>query len=263
LRLVHLIYNYSKSNWNWGLSMDDTLLFIIPSLIILIASFIQGAVGFGFVLVSAPILSFFIPLKTLVPILIIFGLFINSMIVVSARKHIAIREIGILILMGIVGIPLGVYGLNTISPYNLKLIIGIIIIITAIAMLVGFKFQMKNKFFSYTIAGLLSGVLNGAISMSGPPIALFLTNEGYERDKFRANINTFFLITNVVTIIAFSLNGIMNYEVIHYAIINILFLMIGTFIGIKFSPKINEATFKKVILVLLIVTGIVTLFNNN
>ena len=180
--------------------MEDIQLIIISSLIIILASFIQGATGFGFVLVSAPLLSLFLPLTTLVPTLVILGLFINILIVASTRKHIALKEIKILIFMGIIGIPIGVYGLNTLDTAILKLIIGAIIIFTSIAMFIGLNLTLKNKLYSYSIAGLASGILNGSISMSGPPIVLFLTNEGYDKDKFRANINTYFVINNMITV---------------------------------------------------------------
>lgn len=239
--------------------MIDFQHIIISSLIIVISSLVQGSVGFGFVLVSAPLLSLFIPLKTLVPLLVNLSLVINLMVIVSAMKDLVLREIWILIVMGIIGIPIGVYGLNTLSPYTLKMLIGVVILITSIAMLAGFKLKTKNKVYTYSFTGLLSGILNGSISMSGPPIVLFLANEGYEKDKFRANINAYFIITNIITVIVFSLNGLYTIEIFKYTGLQIISLIIGTLLGIRFSRRINEAVFKKLILLLLIITGLITI----
>ena len=53
-------------------------------------------------------------------------------------------------------------------------------IVTGLAMVGGAKVKFRNKLVSFGFAGLFSGILNGGVAMSGPPIVLFLTNEGYE-----------------------------------------------------------------------------------
>ena len=241
--------------------MANLEVFLITSLIIFIASAVQGAVGFGFVLIVAPLLTIFLPLKILVPTFILFGLVVNTMIIFSVKQHISLKEIWVLIVMGIIGIPIGVYGLNNLDPESLKFIIGIVILLTSLAMYKGFKLNLKNKSLSFSFAGFISGVLNGSISMSGPPIVLFLANEGYDKNKFRANTNAYFIITNVITIITLAFNGYITADVLQFAGSNLIILILGTISGIYISKKINEQTFKKVILILLIATGIVTSIN--
>ena len=241
--------------------MTNLEVFLITSLIIFIASAVQGAVGFGFVLIVAPLLTVFLPLKILVPAFILFGLVVNTMIIFSVWRLISLKEIWVLIVMGILGIPIGVYGLNKLDPEILKFIIGIVILFTSLAMYKGYKLNLKNKSLSFSIAGFISGILNGSISMSGPPIVLFLANEGYDKNKFRANTNAYFIITNVITIITLALNGYITADVIKFTSSNLISLILGTIFGIYISKKINEQTFKKAILMLLIATGIVTSIN--
>lgn len=238
--------------------MTNLAIFLISSLIIFFASAVQGAVGFGFVLIVAPLLTIFHPLKILVPSFLLFGLVINTMIIFSVKQYISLKEIWILIMMGILGIPIGVYGLNKLDPEILKFLIGIVILLTSLAMYKGYNLNLKNKTLSFSIAGFISGILNGSISMSGPPIVLFLANEGYDKNKFRANTNAYFIITNVITIITLALNGYITIDVITFAGTNLIIIILGTISGIFISKKINEQTFKKAILILLIATGIIT-----
>ncbi|MFV9511617.1 sulfite exporter TauE/SafE family protein [Tepidibacillus sp. LV47] len=198
------------------------------AIIIFFASSVQGATGFAFALIIVPLLSLFLPLRAIVPISVILSLVINTLVIISGRKHLAIKEIWLLIVTGIIGIPFGVYILNAVNLQILKILIGLLLIITSFAMFKGYKVFFKNKRLSHSITGFVSGVLNGSISMSGPPIVLFLANEGYEKDKFRANINAYSIITNIIAILTFALNGLIGIEVLQYSAINSIVTVIGT-----------------------------------
>jgi len=235
---------------------------ILSVIIIFFASLVQGATGFAFALILVPLLSFFLPLKTIVPISDILSLVINMLIIISGWKHLALKEIWIIIVTGIIGIPFGIHLLNTANLSVLKIIIGLLLIITSFAMYKGFKVHFKNKGLSHSVTGFVSGVLNGSISMSGPPIVLFLSNEGYEKDSFRTNMNAYSIISNIIAIGAFGYNGLITKSVLQYSGINIIVTALGTLLGIHISKKINETTFKKVVFILLIITGIITVIKS-
>lgn len=150
--------------------------------IILIASLIQGITGFGFALVAVPLLSLFIPeIKDITPVIVIYSLITNIIIVYRSRKYVELKKIIPLIIFSIIATPLGTYILISFKVKTLKFIIGIIIIITALAMLKNFKIKIKNEKISYGIIGILSGILNGSTGLSGPPVVLFLTNQGEKK----------------------------------------------------------------------------------
>lgn len=163
-----------------------------------------------------------------------------------------------MIIFGIIGIPVGVYFLKIIDVNILKILIGIIIFITAIAMMNGLKVKIENEVLSGGIVGFLSGFLNGSISMSGPPVVIFLTNRGSDKNTFRANLTAYAIVTNIITIGSFMISGITGRENIHYLIYLFPTLLAGVFTGSFLARKINEALFKNIVLVLIIITGVTT-----
>jgi uncharacterized protein len=54
--------------------------------IIFFAALIQGLVGFGFALVSVPILILFLTTKIVVPIIMLLSALINIIIIIEAKK---------------------------------------------------------------------------------------------------------------------------------------------------------------------------------
>lgn len=234
---------------------------IFSFIIVFFASVIQGTVGFGFSLIAVPLLAFILPMKIIVPIAVVYNLVINIMVVLTTKKYIRLRKIWIMIVCGIIGIPIGVFGLKNLNPEVLKAIIGFLICITSISMAKGYKVKFNRVKISYGITGFISGVLNGSLSMSGPPIVLFLSNEGYDKNEFRANLATYATITNILTIIAFMFSGLLSTDMLHIIGTNIISLLLGTSIGIIIASKITDKYFKKIVLLLLAIIGIVTVIN--
>lgn len=226
---------------------------------ILLASFIQGVTGFGFALIAVPLLSFFIPeLRNITPIIVICSLITNIIIVYKSRSHIDFKRIMYLVIFAIIATPIGTYMLICVNVKILKLIIGIVSVITAFFMIKDFKIKIKNERISYGVVGVLSGILNGSAGLSGPPIVLFLTNQNTEKDVFRANLTFFGLITNVFAVILFCSEGIINVSVLHFTIVYLLALVIGALVGIVVSAKINEHIFRNITILLIALLGVYT-----
>ena len=227
-----------------------------------LASLIQGITGFGFALVAVPLLSLFIPeIKNITPIIVIYSLITNIIIVYKSRKYVEFKKIIPLIIFAIIATPLGTYILINFKVKTLKIIIGIIIIITALAMLKNFKIKIRNEKISYGVVGILSGILNGSTGLSGPPVVLFLTNQGEKKDVFRANLTMFGFITNIFAIINFIVEGIINRDTLTFTVIYFPALLLGVIIGIIVVKKISDYFFRLCTIYLIIVLGVYTVIS--
>lgn len=229
---------------------------------ILLASFIQGITGFGFALIAVPLLSLFIPeIRNITPIIVIYSLLTNIIIVYKSRHYIDFKKIIPLVIFGIIATPIGTYILLYVKVNTLKIIIGSIITITAFAMFKNLKIKIKNESISYGIVGLLSGFLNGCTGLSGPPVVLFLTNQNTDKEVFRANLTFYGIATNIFAIIIFIAERIVNISVLNFTIIYLPALIIGVFVGIKISTKINEVIFRKLTIYLITFLGLYTVIS--
>lgn len=234
--------------------------FLYASVVILMAAIVQGATSFGFSLLALPLLGLIYELKIVVPTLVVFSLVLNLIILFKLKMKPHLKEIGLLAIFAVACIPIGVQMLMVVDESTLKLIVSILLIIISLVMLSGVKLNIKNKKLSYIIAGILSGILNGAVSLSGPPVVVLLANDDKNKNEFRASLTFLFVILNIVTIALYFKNGLFeNPELIK--MVNLLPVMIiGTYIGIHLGNKIDDAKFKKLVLVLLLVMGVINLF---
>lgn len=237
----------------------DILTIMLGFLVIFSAGLIQGATSFGFSLLALPLLGIILPLKVIVPMLVIFSLIMNSMILYKIRKYVNLKRISILTISAVIATPFGASLLNSIDEGILKVSIGIIVTITAIAFQFGFKFPVKNEKLAFIPIGLTSGVLNGSLSISGPPVILFLSNQNTDKQTFRSTLTAYFWILNLITIFIYVYNKMMTIEVIKYSGYLLPALVIGVLVGIKLGNLLKENTFKILTTILIISTGILSI----
>lgn len=229
---------------------------------ILLASLVQGITGFGFALIAVPLLSLFIPeLRNITPIIVIYSFLTNIIVLYKTKQYIDLKKILPLVIFGILATPIGTYILLYVNVNTLKIIVGAIITVTALAMLKNYKINIKNQNISYGVVGLLSGLLNGSTGLSGPPVVLLLTNQNTNKDVFRANLTFYGITTNIFAIILFVSEGIINNSVINFKVLYLPALIIGVFYGIKISSKINETLFKTITIYLILILGLYTVIS--
>ncbi|MFC0472270.1 sulfite exporter TauE/SafE family protein [Halalkalibacter kiskunsagensis] len=242
--------------------MMDLTIIIVGLLIMFLSAVVQGTTGFGFALTSMPLLTILLSMHTVVPIMVVFGLCSNILILIKVWSHVKFKKTWLFIASSVIGVPLGTYILLIIDQNTLKIITGFLIVLFALALWRGYSLKIKNEKLALIPVGFSSGLLNGSISLSGPPVVLFLTNQGENKTAFRANLTSFSLILNIITIATFFVGGLINKEVMTYVFWFFPALFVGTFLGIKIASKVEQALFRKITLGLIIISGVSAVFTS-
>lgn len=228
---------------------------IFGSLTILAAGLTSGLTGFGYGLVSVPLLILILPPQTVVPIIVILSTIINITVAWEARKHISLRRIWTLLIGGMIGTPVGAYFLKSLDANVLKVWIGGVIVVFGVLFLKGFKKQVAHEKLALLPIGLVSGLLNGSTSMSGPPVILFFSNQSLDKQTFRASLVTYFTALNFFTIPVFLANGLFTLTTVKYSLIFLVPMFIGVTIGIKLSHRLPENLFRRIALIIVTLAG--------
>ncbi len=228
---------------------------MLTGFIIAISALIQGVTSFGFSLVALPLLAFVMPFDQVVPLLVLFSLVLNAIMLSKLYRFVNIKLILMLILGGALGIPIGIYLLKVASPTLLKQMAGGIIVLVASVLISGKRLMLSKPEKYYGPLGLVAGVLQGALSLSGPPIVLFLSNQEVDKMTFRANLTAFFTAMNVISLPGFVISGVVSGPVVKLALTTLPMMVIGLILGMYLVQFLNEVWFKKASLTLMILSG--------
>ena len=224
---------------------------VLSLAILFSGAFLQGFTGFGYSLFSLPLLANLMPVSAAVPMLCMTGVFLNLLVFLKARESIDLKRIMPLLVSGIVALPAGIWLLKTADESALRIIIGVIVTLSSLIYLSGFRVNVRREKLAMIPAGFLSGLLNGATTFSGPPVILFFANQKVPKHQFRASLAAYFLLLNIITVPAFIAGDLITGE----TALNTLYLfpavVLGVLLGIRTADVVSEERFRFVALIAL------------
>ena len=234
--------------------------FVFIALIVLGASIIQALFGFGFGLISVPLMIFFVDL----PIAVVTATAVSTVscaIQWWESRAVEAREMSQrLVCSALIGMPFGLWLLLNLDARLMKGVLGIVVLFGVFLSVKGFDLQRLPKAFDYAM-GVVSGVLSTATSTNGPPLVFLLHARHFEPIDFRAVLNRVFTFLNFFTLVIFTLAGKMTGEAIRLALLSIPVMGTGVFIGTRLRTKINPDHFRNLVIGLLTLSGLSAIAN--
>ena len=230
-------------------------LFILATLA---AFFIKGLCGFANTLVFQSILSFGVNNASISPVELALGFPGNAILTWQNRKSLDPKVFGPLMAAG--NIP-GALMLSSIDGRIVKIIFGAAIILIALDMLRGQGKPRKEKKWLTALVGVAAGVLSGMFGV-GALLAAYVSRITETNGAFKANISVVFLAENVFRFALYAALGILNQAALITAVKLMPFMLVSLFAGIAVSKKIDDRRIRKLVLLLLVVSGALLIAQN-
>ncbi len=220
-------------------------LLVIACFTVLFASAIQTSVGFGFALISVPVLLLIDPAMVPAPIVMI--ALVQSVASTWVHKDdvqwsvikmaIIGRLPGTAVAMGLMAY-FGEAGLN----------ISIAIAVLAAVLLSLFKFSVLPNKKNHLIAGFFSGISGTTSGIGGPPLALLYQHQ--HGDVVRANLSIYFFIGSIISLVGMGTVGYITTTSWLYAALFLPTSMIGFWLGLKLKKHLKPTFMRPAILTL-------------
>jgi uncharacterized membrane protein YfcA len=156
---------------------------------------------------------------------------------------------------------MGILVLKWAPASQLKIAVGVLLIVFSLYNLVRPKMpdlRHAARAADATI-GILNGLLGGATGFAGILPVIWCSCRGWTRDEQRAVFQPTGVATFLMILLAFGGAGIITAEVVRLFVIGIPALIAGTALGWGLYGKLDEAAFRKVVFVLLLISGIAIL----
>jgi uncharacterized membrane protein YfcA len=230
-------------------------LFIAAALAMFASATVQGATGFGFVIVAAPVLTSFMAPTLAVPVLVVEGFVMTLILMSRVYRDARPKHIAVLSLFGVAFIPLGTLLLVTLDENVIKVMLGVVVGVTAAVMLGGFQRTAGNEHLASVPVGMVSGLLMGSTGLAGAPVILFFANQGIDPRQFRANITTYLLVVGLFALPSFLIAGVLTRDVLVLSAALTPGAVAGLFTGIWLSRHISTVLFKRLALIVVLVAA--------
>lgn len=182
---------------------------------VLVGAAVQSATGFGFALISGPVLFALLEPAEAVTALLVLGIAVNLLVVAGRRSGGVVRwpDVGRVSLAAVPGLAGGALLLGVVPKPVLQGIVGAGVLLAVVLQLRRREPQLsaaavhRPPWGSVAGIGVLVGVLTTTTGTNGPPLVLWLERRRLDPADARRTISAVFLALNVLGAVVLAVVG--------------------------------------------------------
>lgn len=218
------------------------------AVIAFLAAVVNGALGYGFSSITVPIALLFLSNRVLNPALVPIELALNAYVlwVNRAALPLVVRRVTPVAIGLVPGVIVGTLIVARVSPAWLKLSTYIALLPLILLQAMGYRRPIDAEASAGAAFGTGVGVLYAVTTISGPPLALALNNQGFSKQEFRAALGFIRLTESSLTAAAYLVAGLFSRESAALIPWILPSVVVGVPIGAFVIRHVRAETFRRV-----------------
>jgi uncharacterized protein len=185
-----------------------------------------------------------------------YGLLTQGYGVWKLRHAVSWRNVAPFIIAGTLGVPIETLLLTYVDAAYLRTGVGLLLIVYAVYGLARPAFRAVQAGIAADGGiGFFNGILCGLTGLPGFIITVWCQMRGWTKDAQRAVFQPVMLAAMAATPIALSFTGAITAETAKLYVLGLPALLAGLWLGFRLYGKLDDATFRKLILVMLLAAG--------
>jgi uncharacterized membrane protein YfcA len=242
--------------------MDGTLVQISVFLAgTFIAAIVVGVSGFAFALIAAAAwLHVLTPLQT-ATLTISYGMLVQSVGAWKLRHAVSWARVWPFLLGGAPGVAIGVYVLRWANPSHLRAGVGAFLVLYALYGLARPELKpVRAGRAADAGVGFVSGILGAMTGFAGILIVVWSGLRGWTRDVQRGVFAPASVALLAMCALAIGLSGPIARETVQLFLLGLPVLIAGNWTGLRLYGRLDEASFRRIVLILLLASGVPLIF---
>ena len=220
----------------------DWVTFVVVA-VFFCATLVRSTLGFGEALLAVPLLAFVMPVKVAAPVAVLVSITVAAAVVAQDWRHVQLRSAAWLVLFTLLGIPLGLLLLRSVSEPIVKGVLGVLVAgFAAAALRSRGTYALTDDRLAW-VFGVSAGVLGGAYGMNGPPLAVYGALRRWSPEHFRATLQGYFLPASVVGMIGYWAAGLWTSTVSRYYLLSLPAVLLAIALGRVINRRFDASRF--------------------
>jgi len=234
----------------------DMSFVIALSIIVFWASMVHGSIGFGFGMISTPLVALFTDIQTTIMFMLIPTMVVNIVSIVSEGNFLeALKKYWFIITLMVLGSGVGTILLVFSNSELFKLLLALIIFVYLIQSMVNIRVSFVSRYprVSTYILGVGGGIISGLTNVVAPLMIIYTLELKYSKKDTIQLSNLCFLFTKIGQIAVFLYFGTFTMNTLEISFISVIAVIVGLFFGLKIKKKIDKQLYTKILKVLLFI----------
>jgi uncharacterized membrane protein YfcA len=237
--------------------MADMGSFTLLSVAVFLGAFVSGFSGFAFSAVAGAILLHtLLPIEA-VPLMMACSVGVQSISLWSLRADIQWKRSLVLVVGGLVGVPIAVWLLQTADTQTFRQMFGVAVAIYAGYMLfrpnfsgVGLMSRSRNA-----LVGFGGGLIGGLTAMPGALPTIWCDLHGMPKKEQRGLVQPFITAMQVFALALMLVHRDLSFKIAVSLLQSVPAMIAGTLLGIIAFRNVSDQLCRRVILVILMLSG--------
>jgi uncharacterized protein len=227
----------------------------------LLATFIGGLTsglsGFAMGVVLSGMWSHILTPSQTTTLIVGCGLVTQTYAIWKLRHALSWRTVAPFIIGGAIGAPIGVMLLTYVNPAFLRTGLGALLVLYSSYSLAQPAFKpLKLGVPGDIMVGVINGLLGGLTGLTGIIVTIWCQLRGWPKDVQRTVFQPVNLANIVLSAVSLSIAGTVTVATAELYLLGLPLLLAGLWSGFKLYGKLDDAAFRKVILLLLLASGL-------
>jgi uncharacterized protein len=222
------------------------------------AAVVRGYSGFGFSLLAITSLSLVLPPAETIPPIFMMEVAASLSLLPAIWRDINWRAIGWLSLGCLIGTRFGVWFLASVPVAPMRIALSLAVLVSVALLWSGYVRKSMPNAAETVVTGSVSGLLNGAFGMGGPPVVVFFFSSPAGASVSRASLIAFFIGTDTMGLGFLAREGLLTAEALHRFLFMVPALLAGQWVGTRSFKTADATAFRRWILKILVVLALLT-----
>jgi uncharacterized membrane protein YfcA len=213
-----------------------------------LAAVVNGALGYGFSSITVPLALLFLANRVLNPALVVIEVALNAYVLWANRLAVGVVWRRVLpIVLGLApGIVAGTQIVAHVHPAWLRLWTFIVVLPLILFQAAGYRRPIGSERAVGVVFGAALGVLYAVTTISGPPLAVILSNQGFVLGEFRAALGLIRLAESSMTATSYLAVGLVTEDGLRLIPWIVPSVIVGVPVGAWLIRRVRAETFRRV-----------------
>lgn len=225
--------------------MSGEVIYLI--VVTLVAAIVNGGLGYGFSSITVPLALIIMSNRVLNPALVLIEVVLNAYVLFVNRDAVpSIWRRVMPIVIGLMpGVILGTLIVSSVSQSWLKLGTYAILLPLILIQAAGYRRPIQSERAIGLPFGFGLGILYSVTTISGPPLAVLLNNQGLAKREFRSALGIIRLAESSFTAVAYLYAGLITFTSMKLIPQILPSVLIGVPIGAQLIRRMPAETFRR------------------
>jgi uncharacterized protein len=223
---------------------------------------VAGLSGFAFGLIAASLWLYILTPLQSATLIVAFGLVVQGYSVWKLRHALDWLKLWPFVAGAALGVPAGITLLTWSDPRSVRIAVGVFLVLYSVYAF--FRPALKPASVGGigvdAAVGFANGMLAGLTGLAGILVTIWTGLRGWSKDVQRAVFQPVAVAIFLMTAAWLGANGTFETETIKLFVLGLPMVVVGTWLGLKLFGRVNEMTFRRIVLALLFASGVALIF---